>query len=119
MNIQQYLPLGRLLSQSKSSYRERYPDHEVYFNANIITEKDFKVWYGDIDLTLDRDILVSIANESNTTLYILREMDARFDNEHSPIEVLKKRAVCVIHPNINMKELLHLSSLFSLNNKNN
>ena len=45
--------MGRLIAVSKSGYKSQYPNNEVVFNANIVTSEG-KVWYGDLDLTLDR-----------------------------------------------------------------
>lgn len=74
---------GRMISGSKSGYRERHPDNLAIFNANICVEKS-KIWFGDIDLTLSADDLKSIAAETGETLYVLYEMDARFENEENP-----------------------------------
>ena len=72
---------SRMVSGSKSFYRTQFPKNEVYFNCNIYTAEDGKLWWGDIDYTLDRGKLVSIATEFNKVLYILSEMDGRFENE--------------------------------------
>ncbi len=86
---------GRLICGSKSLYKELHPDHTVVFNANLYTKEDGKVWYGDIDLTLDSGKLQDIANQSGKTIYILREMDGRFENENNP---LLGRAVDTVYP---------------------
>ena len=89
---------GRMISYSKSGYRQKYPDNEVYFNANIFTLEEGKIWYGDLDLTLDESNLTQIANELNVDIYILSEMDGRFENEKSSkkqiIENSKKIIKC-------------------------
>ncbi len=92
------LSISRLISGSKSFYREKYPDHEVYFNANIIIESKGKIWYGDLDLTIDENKLQEVANILKEPLYVLREMDARFENENKPFEFFKEKAVKVINP---------------------
>lgn len=74
---------GRLLSGSKSGYMDKYGTHVVVFNANLFVGKD-KIWYGDLDLTLDKEILLESAKELNQTLYVLYEMDGRFENEDNP-----------------------------------
>jgi len=89
--------MGRMITGSKSFYMQKYPGHDVYFNANIIMEEYGKIWYGDLDLTIDFDKLYDIAKNNNVTLYILRELDARFSNENSPFETLIKKAVCKIN----------------------
>ena len=84
------LNFGRMLSGSKSGYMNTNPNNEVYFNANIFTRKG-KLWWGDLDITIDRDKLQTIADAMETKLYVLREMDGRFDNEDiSEIQIMQK-----------------------------
>ena len=90
--------MGRMISGSKSLYRSKYPEHEVYFNANIVIESAKKVWYGDIDFHFDSVKLQEICNELKEPVYILREMDGRFENENQPIEFYKKNAVKIFNP---------------------
>jgi hypothetical protein len=90
------LVTGRLLSYSKSSYREKNPGNEVYFNANIFVLGEGKVWYGDIDVTKDREKLERIAKTSGNDLFILREMDGRFENEDLKDSEIITRSVCKI-----------------------
>lgn len=86
---------GRMISSSKSGYKDRFPDHLVVFNANIVTSDKTKVWHGDLDVTADADDLKALAAKHDETLYILRESDARWGNEDDPkIE----RAVAVVKP---------------------
>ena len=92
------LYMGRMLSGSKSGYWERHPDNLVVFNGNIVIEKHGKIWYGDIDVTLEEDKLQAIANELCRTLYVLSEHDARFDNENAGMKYWKKKAKAVIKP---------------------
>ena len=92
------LELGRMISWSKSSYRESHPDNLVIFNSNILTKKRGKVWHGDLDVTEDYDALQNIADELGENLYVLREMDARFGNENLPIKSLIKKAAATISP---------------------
>lgn len=90
--------MGRMISGSKSGYHEKYPGHKVVFNANIVTESRGKVWYGDLDLTLDVTQLMNIAKELKEPLYILYENDARFENENQDFRFYKAKAVQVIEP---------------------
>ena len=87
---------GRLISGSKSGYRQIFPNNLVVFNANILTKKGGKVWYGDLDVTLDFYSLKDVADELGEDLYILYESDARFGNENEPIKKLIKKAVTII-----------------------
>lgn len=76
--------MGKMLTSSKSSYRNRYPDNLVVFNANIfIDTPEFtgKIWYGDIDLTTEHQKLKDIAAEIGATLFVLWELDGRFEKE--------------------------------------
>ena len=83
---------GRMISGSKHA-----PEgHLAVFNGNIITEKYGKIWYGDLNITKEFDQLKDIADEIQQDLYILREHDARFENENAGMEYWKKNAVSVI-----------------------
>lgn len=70
---------GYMLSGSKSIYRDKFPDHTIYFNACIFNEELEQIWWGDIDYTLDKNKLHEVANEFNITFYITRESPYRFD----------------------------------------
>lgn len=48
---------GRMISASKSGYQLRHPNNIVIFNANIAIVGYNKIWYGDLDLTADKDLL--------------------------------------------------------------
>ena len=76
---------GRMISSSKGRYRHDNPQNIVYFNANVCTQKDGKMWYGDIDLTVESEKIIEAAKELNLKLLILSESDARFDNEEKPL----------------------------------
>jgi hypothetical protein len=78
---------GKMISFSKSGYRQENPENLVIFNSNIIqkTEKGYeKIWYGDLDITLDYEKLVRISEWLDTEIFVLYEMDARFDRESDP-----------------------------------
>lgn len=91
-----FLYCGRMIGFSKSYYRETHPDNKVVFNANIFTLEDGKIWYGDLDLTLDETELKKVAQEIGKKLYVLYEMDGRFENEEQSKEWVKEKAVAVI-----------------------
>ena len=71
---------GRMISGSKQSPK----GHVCVFNANLCTKEGGKFWFGDLDLTDDAADLKRLAMEKGCDVYVLREMDARFMNEHSP-----------------------------------
>lgn len=75
---------GNLVSMSKSGYRDAHPNNLVVFNANIILEDGGKIWFGDIDITNSGKTLMDMANGFGVDIYILHEMDARFENENNP-----------------------------------
>jgi hypothetical protein len=89
---------GRMISGSKSSYREKYPENKVYFNANIFALSDGKIWYGDLDLTRDADILQRISSNVGKSLYVLPEYAGRFENEDLSDPEILKEAVFIINP---------------------
>jgi hypothetical protein len=74
---------GKMISGSKSGYCKRFPDNFAIFNANVCAGKN-KIWHGDIDLTKSKDDLLRLASELNEQIFILYEMDGRFENEKSP-----------------------------------
>jgi hypothetical protein len=78
-------PAGRMIAASKADYCDRFPDHAVIFNANVCLSAAGKVWYGDLDLTLDEPLLQSVARQTGATVYVLHERDARFANERRPL----------------------------------
>jgi hypothetical protein len=87
-----------MIGGSKSKYRASNPDHEVFFNANLFTTEDGKIWYGDIDYTIDKTTLEKVATAINRELYLLRELDGRFENETLTKDQIKKKAIKVINP---------------------
>lgn len=91
------LHTGKLLG-SKSLYRKNHPNNTIYFNANIFTEKEGKIWWGDLDYTLNKDNLIKIATELGETLYVLQEHDGRWGNEKRPFKLIKQLAVQIINP---------------------
>ncbi|MEM4379357.1 MAG: hypothetical protein QXL01_01540 [Thermoplasmatales archaeon] len=63
---------------------ETSPRNVVVFNANIVTSRGQKIWYGDVDLTLDEEKVKTLARILNDGIYVLRERHARFENESDP-----------------------------------
>lgn len=74
---------GKMISFSKSGYFEKNPDNLVIFNSNVCVEGG-KIWYGDLDVTLNYDALSTLSKETGKTVYVLTEMDGRFENEEKP-----------------------------------
>lgn len=84
--------IARMISYSKSAYREKNPHDVIFFNANLIDKKIGKIWHGDLNLTNDAKNLIEAAKELNTTFYVLSEMDGRFNNENKKVKELIKVA---------------------------
>ena len=89
---------GRMVCGSKSTYKNKYPDHMVIFNANIVIRSKGKIWCGDLDIDIDGDKLYKISKELGEHLYVLHEMDCRFGNEEDDINELIKRAMWSTDP---------------------
>lgn len=87
---------GRMITGSKTSYRKRNPNNAVYFNANIFILGEGKIWWGDLDLTRDLEILREISSGMGKKLYILSESDGRWENENANDEHVLSRAIAVI-----------------------
>ena len=84
---------ARLISGSKSLYRREYPNHIVFFNANVFTKEDGKIWYGDIDLTEDEDKLKLLAKKLGKEVFLLQEMEGRFENENKKDNTVQQSAL--------------------------
>lgn len=90
------LLMGRMIANSKSSYLEKFPENKVYFNANIFVLGEGKIWYGDLDLTRDSEKLGRIATFLGKDLFILKELDGRFENENIKDSEIIKRSLSKI-----------------------
>lgn len=86
------LMLGRIIAEHKGEYCQEHQGDLVIFNANIITKKRGKIWYGDLNVTQDFDNLKNIADQVKEDLYILTEHDARWGSENVPIKELIAKA---------------------------
>lgn len=84
---------GRMISWSKSGYMKKNPGNEVYFNARLCVLGDGVIWWGDLDITKDRELLNKISLDIGKKLYVLRESDA-FDGVSD--NLILTRAVAVI-----------------------
>ena len=90
------LQIGRMIGASKSTYCQEHQDDFILFNANVLTKKSGKVWYGDLNVTKDFNKLKNVADNLDEDLYILYEMDARFEHENESTKKLIKKAKAII-----------------------
>jgi len=81
---------GRVLSASKTAPS----GHVCVWNANVCTRAG-KIWYGDLDLTADRDDLKRLARELGKNIYVLNEHDGKFAHEAA---TLIDKAIAVVSP---------------------
>lgn len=75
---------GRMVSGSKSGFSRIYPAHVPVFNGNLCTKSLGKIWYGDLDITMDEDKIKELSKILNEPIYVLYERDARFNHENNP-----------------------------------
>ena len=88
----------RLISGSKSGYRERYSDHDVMFNANIFTPNCIW-WNGDLDITKDNFNIQKLCNELGEEIIIVSEMLGWQGAEYRSYEELEADAHVKFSPN--------------------
>lgn len=77
-------PSGRMISSSKGTYRDEHPDHLLIFNANVCLGSG-KVWWGDLDLTIDEPALLDLASSTGEIVSVLYETDGRLRYEDHPL----------------------------------
>lgn len=78
-------PAGRMVAASKTRHGKEHPDHVLVFNANLCTRTHGKIWHGDLDLTLDEELVLTFAHAIDETVYVLYERQARFGSEVAPV----------------------------------
>lgn len=77
-------PMGKMISHSKSGYYRKNPNNLTLFNANVCAGSE-KIWWGDLDITLASENLVSLSIALNEEISVLQENHGRFENEESPL----------------------------------
>lgn len=89
--VENALPFGRCFG-SKSGYRAAHPRAQFLPNANIFSLRHGKLWWGDLDLTVDAPALERIARRLRCRLFVLREFEGRWLDEQIPAEDIRQRA---------------------------
>jgi hypothetical protein len=92
------LPDSRMISASKSEYRQAWPDHIVLFNGHIADGAGKRLWWGDLDLTLDEAALVGLAAALETSVYVFFERQAHRPAPGEPLHFEIKDAVLHVSP---------------------
>lgn len=64
---------GRLISESKTAYKDAHPGHHVLFNACVFDEGGTVIWFGDLDFTLDGERLQQLADRLWRTIHVTPE----------------------------------------------
>jgi hypothetical protein len=85
---------GAMLDADKLSYRKAHPGNAVVFNANVCTIEG-KIWWGDLDVSKNLENLQTLATDIGKPVYVLREMDGRFEHEENP---LLHKAIVMVNP---------------------
>lgn len=83
---------GRMISGSKSGYTSRNKGNVIVFNARICTLSEGIIWWGDLDITKEEEILKTVAEQIGQSIYILRESDA-WDEESVNEKLILERNV--------------------------
>lgn len=86
-------PPGRMISGSKSGYVRNNPGCQAYFNARICVIGEGIIWWGDLDLARDKEMLNKVSMELGTKLYILRESDAW--DSISDVQILQRASAII------------------------
>ena len=89
------LHMGAMLGPSKSGYAYSHKSDLVIFNANVCTKEFGKIWHGDLNVTESQEHLHKLADDAGVDIYVLNEMDARFQFEENP---QLHKAVVVFQP---------------------
>jgi len=108
-------PQGRMISGSKSGYRQRFPKNDVIFNARIFTKTDN--WHGDLDITKDRKELQKLCNEINEEMLITSE-SVGWHSENQKYEDIEENAHAKFIPNSQLYYSRVYNGYHSLQNGN-
>jgi hypothetical protein len=77
---------------SKTGYRYFNPLNLITYNSNVCVETG-KIWHGDLDISIKINELKTLSKQLGETVYVLQEMDGRFENAESP---RLERAVVIV-----------------------
>ena len=69
----------------KQRYR-KYQNHLLIHRANLCLESFGVIWSGDLDFTMEESFLKKLCKKHNLSIYILKELDGRFNPQNPPLE---------------------------------
>jgi len=81
---------GRIISFSKSAYRNLYPSHIALFNARLFNTKGKEVWWDDVDLSHDWKVFAEASCSLNQPLILTPETPYRFTGLKEMLKTLQK-----------------------------
>ncbi len=94
-----HLYSGRMIGGSKSGYHSTHPNDDILFNANIFIPSLGKVWWGDLNITLDNEALQEVCNKIGEEMIIVSEMLGRFEAEERLYKEIENNAHIKFIPN--------------------
>lgn len=86
------LSFGRCFG-SKSAYRQKHSTCVFEPNSNVFCLEAGKLWWGDLDLAVDDDALNRVAARLGCRLYVLEELEGRFENTNRSRVLIPRKAV--------------------------
>jgi hypothetical protein len=88
----------RMISWSKSRYRNHFQNHDIWFNLNLFTPSGIW-WNGDVDLTIDNLTIQRICNELGEEIIAVQEMLGWQGAQEKSYDELKEHAHAIFTPN--------------------
>mgnify|MGYP007079346516 CR=1 FL=1 len=77
---------GRLLAWSKAAYLDAHPEDEVLFNACVFDDGGLLIWFGDLNLTLEAELLQRLADRLGEAIYVTPERPFGFQGLPPAVE---------------------------------
>lgn len=100
---------GCNITHSKGQYQWDNPTNIVIFNSNVYSvagegDSPEKIWWGDLDLTLQEGLINLLAQSVGTTIYVLYEADGRWENAATPVLSNYVYRTDGVHPQVNPRD---------------
>jgi hypothetical protein len=91
------LRYGRHVAFRKATYLQAFPRRVVIFGAHLTDEAGNDLWYGDLDLTVDEQKLLDLADALGEELFLMDD-SSLFNAAFGTPLVPATQAVLVLHP---------------------